>query len=330
MTKRKGIRLLAALALCFTLCISFTVPAFAYADDTEQELPVTEATQPEATPETAAPEEPEPYEGEPIDGEGNAYTRDLLYDKATNKQFITVQTKTGNTFYVVIDYDAPINEEEEQYQTYFLNMVDEADLLALLDEETASSLTTCNCDTRCEAGAVNTECPVCKTNMSECTGAVPEPEEPVEGEETEVPEEPENASPNIALIIGIIALVGIGGGAYYYFKFVRGKKQKDEDLDFFDDEGYEEEPYINEDEEPVIADDEDNGDETKETEETTTSYLGALVILWGLRTQAPMMSALPNGGTAISPSSRMNGCLKSRRTSRSSSKCCATSCSISV
>ena len=24
---------------------------------------------------------PEPYEGEPIDGEGNAYTRDLLYDK---------------------------------------------------------------------------------------------------------------------------------------------------------------------------------------------------------------------------------------------------------
>ena len=43
MTKRKGIRLLAALALCFTLCISFTVPAFAYADDTEQELPITEA-----------------------------------------------------------------------------------------------------------------------------------------------------------------------------------------------------------------------------------------------------------------------------------------------
>ena len=73
---------------------------------------------------------------------------------------------------------------------------------------------------------------------------------------------------NIVLIIGIIALVGIGGGAYYYVKFVRGKKQKDEDLDFFDDEGYEEEPYINEDEEPVIADDEDDGDETKETEET--------------------------------------------------------------
>ena len=113
-----------------------------------------------------------------------------------------------------------------------------------------------------------TECPVCKTNMSECTGAVPEPEEPVEDAEVETPEEPESSSPNIALIIGIIALVGIGGGAYYYIKFVRGKKQKDEDLDFFDDEGYEEEPYINEDEEPVIADDEDDEAETKETEES--------------------------------------------------------------
>ena len=72
MTKRKGIRLLVALALCFMLCFSFAVPAFAYADDTEQELPITEATQPEATPEPEPTEEPEPYEGEPIDDEGMA------------------------------------------------------------------------------------------------------------------------------------------------------------------------------------------------------------------------------------------------------------------
>lgn len=78
----------------------------------------------------------------------------MLYDKATNKQFITVQTKNGNTFFIVIDYDAPINEDEEQYQTYFLNMVDESDLLALLDEDTASALTTCNCKEkmRCRSG----------------------------------------------------------------------------------------------------------------------------------------------------------------------------------
>ena len=80
----------------------------------------------------------------------------MLYDKATNKQFITIQTKNGNTFFIVIDYDAPINEDEEQYQTYFLNMVDESDLLALLDEDTAAALTTCNCKEKCAAGQVNT------------------------------------------------------------------------------------------------------------------------------------------------------------------------------
>ena len=50
--------------------------------------------------------------------------------------------------------------------------------------------------------------------------------------------------------------------AYYYIKFVKDRKPKDEDMDFFDDEGYEEEPYINEDEEPQIAEDaETDGDE---------------------------------------------------------------------
>lgn len=260
MNKKKSFRLLTAFALCMVLVCSFSMTAFAYADDTDQNLPVTEATQPEGTtePETTVP--PETITpGEPLEDEGNAYTRDLLYDKATNKQFITIQTKNGNTFYIVIDYDAPINDEEEQYQTYFLNMVDESDLLALMDEEAVTELTTCVCDTHCEAGAVNVECPVCKTNMSECTGVVPEPETPVE-DDTEQPEEPKSGS-NMGMIIAIVAIAGVGGAAYYYFKFIRGKKNKDEDLDFYDDEGYEEEPYINEDNEPDITEDEEETEE---------------------------------------------------------------------
>ena len=70
-------------------------------------------------------------EGEPLSEGSGIVTRDLLYDKATNKQFLTIQDREGNIFYLVIDYDAPVDEEEEQYQTYFLNPVDTDDLAAL-------------------------------------------------------------------------------------------------------------------------------------------------------------------------------------------------------
>ena len=62
----------------------------------------------------------------------------------------------------------------------------------------------------------------------------------------------------MGMIIAIIAIVGVGGAAYYYFKFIRGKKNKDEALDFQDDEGYEEELYINEDAESDITEDDNS------------------------------------------------------------------------
>ena len=62
---------------------------------------------------------------------------------------------------------------------HFLNQVDDADLQALLEDGKAAP-ETCTCTTKCAAGAVNTNCPVCKTNMTECTGPEPEPQEPEE------------------------------------------------------------------------------------------------------------------------------------------------------
>ena len=57
MNKRKGFRLLTVLALCMVLVSSFSMTAFAYADDTDQNLPITEATQPEDMPDTTEPED---------------------------------------------------------------------------------------------------------------------------------------------------------------------------------------------------------------------------------------------------------------------------------
>ena len=122
-------------------------------------------------------------------------TRDLLYDEHTNKQFITVQTAGGSTFYIVIDYDKPVDEEGEQYETYFLNMVDEADLLAAA-EAAGVEQAVCSCSEKCAAGAVNTDCPVCSLKIAECVGVEPEPE-PAETEEPAPEEaEPETDGPD--------------------------------------------------------------------------------------------------------------------------------------
>lgn len=180
---------------------------------------------------------------------GNAVTRDLLYDAHTNKQFITVQTRNGNTMYLVIDYDKVSDEDEELYQTYFLNPVDEADLLALLDDDAISTLTgsaeadgetpaVCTCADKCVIGDIDMACPVCRTDVSKCTGietATPTPE-PAEAPE-EPDEEPEKTGGNGGgIMAAVLILALLGGGAYYFLKRKKTKPQTagNTDLDDYD------------------------------------------------------------------------------------------------
>ena len=142
-----------AVMLSFT---AFSMTAYAGGGPEEEE------TLPEETEPTIEP-------GEPLSEDTDIVTRDLLYDKATNKQFLTIEDRAGNVFYLVIDYDAPVNEDEEQYKTYFLNPVDTDDLAALA-EESEEKPVACVCTERCAAGAVNMNCPVCSANTTECAG----------------------------------------------------------------------------------------------------------------------------------------------------------------
>ena len=206
--------LMAALCAAFLLC-GIAAPAHAYSD---------ESTGGYTEDDPAPTEEDVTLEpGEGFSEEGNLVTRDLLYDKHTNKQFITVQTKGGSTFYIVIDYDKPVDEEGEQYETYFLNVVDEADLLAAL-EASGGELPACTCGEKCAAGAVNTDCPVCAVNMTECAGAEPEPE-PTEEPEPE-PEPTQEAGFPAGTLLLVLAVVVIGGGAGWYFKIYRPKQER--------------------------------------------------------------------------------------------------------
>ena len=123
----------------------------------------------------------------------------------------------------------------------------QADLMALMEDSqtTQEQPATCTCTEKCVAGAVNTACTVCATNMSACTGKEPEPETP---EETPEPEEPAQkpAGLNPAILLAVLALMG-GGGAFAYFKLVKNKP-KTKGNDNLDDYDYGEDDTDQEDE----------------------------------------------------------------------------------
>lgn len=146
-------------------------------------------------------------------------------------QFVTVESKNGNTFYLVIDHATG--------DVYFLNLVDETDLLALLEDEGYEI--ECNCETRCVPGEVNTSCPVCRADLNECTGAEPEPTpEPTETPVTEP--QKDSSSFNAAALLPIVLIAVLGTGGAYYFLRVRKRKPDTsgatdlDDYDFPDDE----------------------------------------------------------------------------------------------
>ena len=109
-------RLFTSLLAVMLCCTALTPAAFAYAEDPEEvtsEEPVTWGVEPE-----------------PLTPEGNlTIVDDIEGEAAGDKQFIIVQTKGGNTFYIIVDRAA-----DGENTVYFLNAVDEADLLALMED----------------------------------------------------------------------------------------------------------------------------------------------------------------------------------------------------
>ena len=205
MKNKKIIRKFTVLLAALVIMCGFSVTAYAGGGDESDDTP-TPVTEETPAPETEPEETTGGYEPQPLTPDGNmSLVDDITGEASGDKQFITVVTKSGNYFYIIID-----RAEDGENTVHFLNQVDEADLTALM-EDGQTEAPVCSCTDKCVAGSVNTACPVCSVNMSECAGVEAEPEP----EETEQPpEEEKGGGMGILLVVLLVAAAGARGNSF--------------------------------------------------------------------------------------------------------------------
>ena len=212
-----------ALVLSVALCAGMAAPAFAFEGEAAPvEQPVLEEVVEEnvvtVTDETSGALTPE----------GNLTLVDDYhtdYSDGSGQQFITLVSKSGATFYLVIDRNA-----KGQQTVHFMNLVDEADLLALMEEDAADAYTAE------KEAAAQAEQDRLKAEEEAKKAA----EEAASGEE----QPKENKVTKIASgFLGVVVLITLAaGGGFYAFTKQKQKKQAekealDPDANYTEDKG---------------------------------------------------------------------------------------------
>lgn len=188
MLKRLGV-VIPSTVLTLLMAVGFSTPAFAFVDTTE----VTE--EPVQVIEEAEPTEEEKI---PFTIAGNGEVEDNIVDDPS-KEFFTVKTKGGNTFFLVID------RARNSENVYMLSMIDEYDLQEFLDDEERNG------------------------KQEEETPAVVLPEtkpEPTPDVEIEESEEESSGGMNKILLLVFVAALG-GAGAFFYFYIYKPKPKEE-------------------------------------------------------------------------------------------------------
>ena len=200
-----------ALMLSVALCAGMAAPAFAYGGEPveEAEQPVLTSTTDEEDVVTVTDEETGA-----LTPEGNLTLVDdyhTNYSDGSGQQFITLVSKSGATFYLVIDRNA-----KGQQTVHFMNLVDEADLLTLMEEDAADAYT-----------------------------AEKEAAAQAEQDKLKAEEEAKKAAEEAAAsgFLGVIVLIALAaGGGFYAFTKQKQKKQAekealDPDANYTEDKG---------------------------------------------------------------------------------------------
>ena len=219
------IKKLGALLVSAALCAGMAAPAFAFEGEA---APVEQPVLPEVVEEDVVTVTDETAGA--LTPEGNLTLVDdyhTNYSDGSGQQFITLVSKSGNTFYLVIDRNS-----KGAQTVHFMNLVDEADLLALMEEDAADAYTA-----EKEAAA---QAEQDKLKAEEEAKKAAEEEAAASG--TEQPKE--NKVTKIASgFLGVVALIAlVAGGGFYAFAKQKQKKQAekealDPDANYTEDKG---------------------------------------------------------------------------------------------
>ena len=215
------IKKLGALLVSAALCAGMAAPAFAFEGEA---APVEQPALPEVVEEDVVTVTDETSGA--LTPEGNLTLVDDYhtdYSDGSGQQFITLVSKSGATFYLVIDRNA-----KGQQTVHFMNLVDEADLLALMEEDTADAYTAE------KEAARQAELDKLKAE-DEAKKAAEEAEKAADA-----PKE-NKVSKYAAAFLGVVAMIALAaGGGFYFFIQQKNKKQAekeaiDPDADYTED-----------------------------------------------------------------------------------------------
>ena len=229
------IKKLGALLVSAALCAGMAAPAFAFEGEA---APVEQPVLPEVVEEDVVTVTDETSGA--LTPEGNLTLVDdyhTSYSDGSGQQFITLVSKSGATFYLVIDRNA-----KGQQTVHFMNLVDEADLLALMEEEDADAYTAeKEAAAKAEQDKLKAE-EEAKKAAEEAEKAADAPKE-------------NKVTKYAAGFLGVVALIAlVAGGGFYAFAKQKQKKQAekealDPDANYTEDKGDFEIPMENEPEE---------------------------------------------------------------------------------
>ena len=212
-----------ALLVSAVLCIGMAAPAFAFEGDS---TPVEQPVLPEIVEEDTVTITDE--ESGALTPEGNLTLVDdyyTNYSDGSGQQFITLVSKSGATFYLVIDRNS-----KGAQTVHFMNLVDEADLLALMEEDAADAYTA-----EKEAAA--------KAEQDKLKAEEEAKKAAEEAEKAANASKENKVTKYAAAFLGVIALIALAaGGGFYFFIQQKNKKQAekeaiDPDADYTEDKG---------------------------------------------------------------------------------------------